>query len=373
MKLDTNECPEEGVMGAPIAIEALPALLATAVGSVPHIDPKSAVDMILGTLRAVPHTAQLPRCDPREQMWIQFSEKVPRFIADTQRLEYFFDTSGDPEAEIERFYTEYLSVVEGGSPQYFSVGHEYGRGIWALLERLRTDGTRLPVIKMQVTGPMSFAMTVTDETKKPIFYHPVFRDVAVKAMGLKAVWLMEVFRPFADELIVFFDEPSLSAYGSSAFLAVSRGDVIETLNDVISLVLHRGGIPGVHCCGNTDWGLLMETDTQIVSFDAVDYMESLSLYGKDVSGFLDRGGMLAWGAVRNTSEVRRETAGDIAQRILGGVALLKKAGVDRSALFRRMMVTPACGCAGMTVADTQYVYSLLAELESLGLEEFLKM
>ena len=126
-------------MGDAIGTEALPALLVTAVGSVPHTDPKSAVDMILGTLRTVPHTAQLPRCDPREQMWIQFSEKVPRFIVDTQHLAYFFDTSGDPEAEVERFYTEYLSVVEGGSPQYFSVGHEYGRGIWELMERLRAD------------------------------------------------------------------------------------------------------------------------------------------------------------------------------------------------------------------------------------------
>jgi len=136
-RLGARECTEEGIMRATIAGDALPALLATAVGSVPHIDPNSAVDMILGTLRTVPHTAQLPRCDPREQMWIQFSEKVPRFIGDTQRLTYFFDTSGDPEAEVERFYTEYLSVVEGGSPQYFSVGHEYGRGIWGLLERLR--------------------------------------------------------------------------------------------------------------------------------------------------------------------------------------------------------------------------------------------
>jgi hypothetical protein len=368
-----EDCAEEGTMIPGIATEELPTFLATAVGSVPHIDPELAVDMILGALRTVPHTAQLPRCDSREQMWIQFSEKIPRFVVDTEHLAYFFDTSGDPHVEIERFYSEYLSIIEGGSAEYFSVGREYGRGIWALLDRFRADRTRLPLVKVQVTGPLSFAMTVTDETKKPVFYHPTFRDVAVKAMGLKAVWLMEVFRPFAERLIVFFDEPSLSAYGSSAFMAVSRGDVLEALNDVISMVLDRGGIPGIHCCGNTDWGLLMETDTRILSFDAVDYMESLSIYGREVSAFLDRGGMLAWGAVRNTDEVRNETADDVAHRVQSGAALLNKCGVDRSALFRRIMVTPACGCAGMTVADTQYLYSLLAKLESLGLEEFLKM
>ena len=350
----------------------LPEVMVTAVGSLPHLDAGSAVDMILTNLHGVPHAAQLPRCDLREQMWIQFTENVPRFTVDLENLSYYFDTAGGADAQVERFYTQYLSVVDGGSPEYFAVSAEYGRGIWELLERLHTSGTRVPILKVQVTGPLSFALTVTDETRKPIFYHPVFRDVAVKAMGLKAVWLMEAFRPFAEQMIVFFDEPSLTAYGSSAFLGVSRNDVIESLNDVISLVTQRGGVPGVHCCGNTDWGLLMETDAAIVNFDAVDYMESLSIYGEQVASFLDRGGVLAWGAVRNTEEVRSESVGDVTRRVRNGADLLERRGVDRSALMRKIMVTPACGCAGMAVADVEYLYHLLTELESLDAEALWK-
>lgn len=343
----------------------LPAVLATAVGSLPHSSSEDAVDLITTSLKAAPHIPQLSKSDPREQMWIQFSENLPRFRADLENLSYGFDTSGDPGPEIEEFYTHYLEVSEGGTPDYFAVGDEYGRGIHTFFDRLKTAGKKWPFLKVQVTGPLSFALTVTDEQKRPIFYHPLFRDVAVKAMGLKAVWLLEQAKAYADNVIVFFDEPSMSAYGSSAFLGVSMADVVESLDDVISMVLERGGIPGVHCCGNTDWGILMATQTRILNFDAVDYMETMAIYGGELSRFLERGGVLAWGAVRNTAIVEKETAQDVVLRIEEGAEIIRKSGVDRDALLEKVIITPACGCAGLTVQHTEKVYGLLSELDSI--------
>jgi hypothetical protein len=342
---------------------SLPSFVATAVGSMPHSDANQAVDLILSSLDMCPHVPQLSRADLREQMWIQCTEGLPRFRLDSDNLSYYFDTSGDTGPEVEGFYTEYLKIMEGASADAFAIGPEYGRGIHLFLERVRKEQKKHPFIKIQVTGPLSFALTVTDENKRPIFYHPIFRDIAVKGMGLKAVWLLEQFKPLADHVVVFFDEPSMSAYGSSAFLAVSKNDVIESLDDVISMVTERGGIPGVHCCGNTDWGLLMETSTRIINFDAIDYMESMSLYAGPLSNFLSRGGALAWGAVPNTEKILDETAGDVINRIRNGLDLLEKSGVDRSLLTEKMMVTPACGCASMTLDESERVYKILSELQ----------
>jgi len=340
----------------------LPGVLVTAVGSLPHGDAGQAVDLICKSLAIAPHAPQLSRSDPREQMWIQYTESLPRFRVDFDNLSYFFDTSGDPMSDVERFFEGYFRVMEGGSAEDFAIGSDYGRGIHTFLQRLRTASGKLPFIKVQVTGPLSFGLTVTDENKKPIFYHPLFRDVVVKGMGLKALWLLDTFKPFAEKVIVFFDEPSLSAYGSSAFLGVSESDVIESLDDVISMVADRGGIPGVHCCGNTDWGILMDTATRIINFDAVDYMESLAIYGPHLAGFLERGGVLAWGAVPNTEKVQQETSDDIVRRISAGIELLEKNGVDRGDLTQKLIITPACGCAGLTLEQTEKVYSLLSEL-----------
>lgn len=341
----------------------IPNILATAVGSLPHADSAEAVEMILGTLTSAPHVPQLARRDPREQMWIQFTEGLPRFRVDLENLRYFFDTTGDALSEIEAFYAQYLEAAEGGPVDAFAVGPEYGQGIHYFAERVAQAGKKLPFIKAQVTGPLSFAMTVTDENKRPIFFHDTFRDVAVKAMGLKAAWLVDRFKEYAEKIIIFFDEPAMSAYGSSGWLGVSQADVIESLDDVISLCVQRGAVAGVHCCGNTDWGLLMETSARIINFDAVDYMGTMAIYADRLSRFLKRGGVLAWGAVPNDKRVEQESAGDVVRRMEDGIRELERAGVEGSLLRRANLLTPACGCAGLTVSQARKTYELLAESE----------
>ena len=44
--------------------EALPKLLTTAIGSMPHTDADAAVNLILDSLKAAPHLPQLSRRDP---------------------------------------------------------------------------------------------------------------------------------------------------------------------------------------------------------------------------------------------------------------------------------------------------------------------
>jgi hypothetical protein len=302
-------------------------------------------------------------------MWIQFSENLPRFRVDLENLSYHFDTSGDPETDVELFYSKYLEVIEGGRADDFFVGPEYGNGIHVLLERLASSGQKKKFIKVQVTGPLSFALTVTDENRKPIFYHPLFKDVAIKAMGLKAIWLVEKFSPYAEKVIVFLDEPSLSAYGSSAFLGVSAADVTEALDDVISMVAQRGALTAIHCCGNTDWGLLMDSSIRAINFDAVDYMDSMAIYPQKLNDFMARGGVLAWGAVPNTSKVMEEDAHTVIQRIRNGAELLISKGVSREALTSKLIVTPACGCAGLKVSETQKVYKIMNDLDSRSISD----
>jgi hypothetical protein len=340
----------------------LPRVLPTGVGSLPHTDPGQAIQLIMSTLENAPHPPQLPLADPREQMWIQFSEGLPRFQVDLANLTYFFDTSGDPLSEVEEFYARYLAVTEGAAGDGFDVGPSFGKGIRLFRDGIVAEGRKREFLKVQVTGPLSFALTVTDESRRPIFYHSLFKDVAVKGMGLKAVWLLEQFKPLAEHVIVIFDEPSLSAYGSSAFLGVSKADVVESLDDVFSMVTAHGGIPGVHCCGNTDWGLLMDTATRVINFDAVDYLETMAIYGPQLNEFLHRGGVLSWGAVPNTEQIQDETADTVIRRIVEGVRRLEQAGADRDLLTDRILVTSACGCAGLTIAQTERVYRTLRDV-----------
>jgi len=348
--------------------EALPKLLATAIGSMPHTDADAAVNLILDSLKTAPHLPQLSRRDPREQMWIQYSEKLPGFQVDLENLKYYFNTSDESSGPVEKFYEDYLKIVEGSPSEAFAITEDYGLGIKLFIDRLIKDHSKRSFLKAQVTGPLSFALSVTDEHGKPIFYHPIFKDVAVKGMGLKAMWLVEKLKPFAEKIILFFDEPSLSAYGSSAFLGVSSSDVIESLDDVFSMASSVGAITGVHCCGNTDWSLLMQSTVDIINFDAVDYLESLAIYPEQLSNFLARGGVLAWGAVPNDSRINQESVDLTFKRLRRGVSVLEEKGINSELLLNHIIITPACGCSSLTIEETEKVYAVLSKIDETKFE-----
>ena len=135
---------------------------------------------------------------------------------------------------------------------------------------------------MQTTGPISFGLTIVDENKRAIYYNPEFIDVVVKALAMKCRWQIRKFRPYAENMICFIDEPILSAFGSSTYVSVTRDDVVAKLGEVIEAVHAEGALAGVHCCGNTEWSILIDAGVDIVNFDAFDYGETIALYPEAV-------------------------------------------------------------------------------------------
>jgi len=61
-------------------------------------------------------------------------------------------------------------------------------------KRLRAASGRLPFVKVQTTGPCSFALSIVDENKRAIYYNEAFRDVIAKALAMKCRWQIQKFR-----------------------------------------------------------------------------------------------------------------------------------------------------------------------------------
>lgn len=157
--------------------------------------------------------------------------------------------------------------------------------------------------------------------------------------------------------IIFFDEPSLSSFGS-AFSGLNREEVIVSLNECFGAV---NGLTGVHCCGNTDWSLLLSTNLDILSFDAYGYLETLALYPEELRKFLERGGLLAWGIVPTSDEIEKEDPESLVGRFRVGVNSLSKNGID-PALLQWAIITPSCGTASLPIPLAERVCRVTAEV-----------
>ena len=339
-----------------------PRCLATAIGSLPHADPGQAVQVILNSIPDAPIWPQLPANGLHEQMEVQYSEAIPRVVIDEQKARMFIDTAGDPSMELAEFYEQFL----GENVDYFAITPAFSKGIPALEAALQATGRR-QFVKVQTTGPISFGLTIVDENKRNIYYNPDFIDVVVKALAMKCRWQIRKFAPYAEKIICFIDEPILSAFGSSTYVSVTRDDVIAKLGEVVEAVHMEGALAGVHCCGNTEWSILIDAGADIVNFDAFDYGHTIALYPDSVRRHLESGNVLAWGIVpTNSAKIQAATAESLVTKLHGLVdGLSKVTGLSPDYILQQAIVTPSCGTGSLPVADAERVFATLAEVSRL--------
>jgi methionine synthase II (cobalamin-independent) len=339
-----------------------PECTATGIGSFPQKDASSACELILNSVPEIPLWPQLSAIDFREQMEIQFSEGFPRVVLDEFKQRMYFDTSGDPTPELEKFYENYVSE----NLDDFKISADFSRGIQEMEKRLsRGNFPSIKFFKSQVTGPVTFGLAIVDEKKRAIYYNDVFRDVLVKGISMKARWLLKNFKPFGYNQMCFIDEPILSAFGSSTYVSVQRGELINCLKEVVEAVHKDGALAGMHCCGNTEWPILVEAGVDIISFDAYQFGETIAYYPEHMKKFLEGGGALAWGIVPTSEKIKLETPDSLAKKLKEKIENLAGKGIDKNLIWERCLLTPSCGTGSLSVELSEKIFLYLRETSRL--------
>ena len=336
--------------------------LATAIGSFPHREPAAACELILKYIPEIPIWPQLPNADFREQMEIQYSEGMPCVVVDEEKERIYFETGGDPTGELEKFYE---NVVEENL-DHFRITPEYSRGLYCMEEKLASmDLGTIQFLKCHVTGPLTFGLSKTDENKRSIYYNEIFRDVVVKGIAMKARWLLQRFHPLGCRQICFVDEPIFSAFGSSTYVSLQRSDVVGCLGEVVEAIHEEGALAGTHCCGNTEWTILIDAGVDIMSFDAFGYGETIAYYADRIKDFLENGGILACGIVPTSEMIREQTPESLAGRLNAFVKNLTSKGIGENIVLQQCMLTPSCGTGSLTVALAEEIFGKLSDLSRL--------
>jgi methionine synthase II (cobalamin-independent) len=328
--------------------------LPTIIGSMPHTDPAAACAQVLQYLKDIPAWPQLPRRDFKENMNAQYSEGFPGISLANDALTV--DRTKDLDAELERLYTAYLDEDADKYP----TSPDYAAGLHAFLGSGKMTSL---AVKGQITGPLTWGLSVSDEEGKAILYDDILGDAVPKFLRLKAEWQEKQLSKISPKTIVFVDEPYMASFGSVA-VQLSKQDVADLIDEVF-----RGikGIKGVHCCGNTDWSALLGTSLDILSFDTYNFAESLSLYPKEVGKFLDRKGVIAWGVIPNDSpSLGRESAAALKDRLEEAMAPFTQDGFPFKQLLTQSIITPSCTLASLPDPDASArALELLAELSRI--------
>ena len=333
---------------------------ATGIGSVPTLDIQEACAHILERIPEMPYWPQLVKRSHLEDMVIQFSEGLPclDIIEEKRSLSM---ASGDLESALVTFYNRFLSE----DVSHFAVSKEYAPGLYELVAGVCQSPEKYgPFIKGQTVGPVTFAASITDLDGKSILHNPDMLDTVVKGLAIKAVWQVGELKRTGKRTVIFLDEPYLSGFGS-AFTPIQRHDVVALLKEVIDYIRDKtDALIGIHCCGNTDWSMIIESGPDIVNFDAYGYMDTFLLYPEALLRFLSEGGAIAWGIVPTADFTGEQSVESLLNRLHKGLNRLKEWGVDEDKIAGSSILTPACGMGTMKNGLAQRVLILLSEISN---------
>lgn len=327
----------------------------TGIGSLPHRDAGEACRLILETFD-IPFWPQLPRVSFREYMVPQYSEGMPFIRMDIEKETLWVAKSSSD--ELDRFYESWTEESR------IAISEDYARGLHAFLSMGHT--ARFDYVKGHVTGPITFTLGLKDTAGKAVYFDEELREISLMLLKAKTRWQIDMLKQHSDRVIIFIDEPILSALGSSSYLGVDSTETLRLLAEITEAIRSEGAIAGIHCCGNADWPLVIRSGADIINFDAYDYADTVSLYPAEFTDFLEGGGRLAWGIIPTSDDLRDEKPETIRTRFDRGLENLSRK-IPGALLRSNILLTPSCGTGSRTVGETLKVFQLL-----MGLKEELQ-
>ena len=336
------------------------------IGSLPMDSHEKATKLVLEHTPDIPLWVQLPH-NREEGMIPQFLPGLPGFSHDSEKN--LLDTS-KPEFDEEflAFFEEYLSVTESGADlgtSRFALSGTRGKGFFEFLKQIDEKNRPFIALKGQVTGPITFGTAVKDENNKDIFYNDLLKDAAIKKLALNARWQASEFSKRGAVPIIFIDEPALAGFGTSAYITITKEDVIQSLEEIIQEIHAENGLAGVHVCANTEWDMLLGSKIDIISFDAYSFFDKFILYPEMIKAYLGLGKIIAWGIVPTAKAelIAEQTTQGLVQLLHDQMdELSNKTGINKETILSQTFITPSCGTGSLDLDSARTVLKLTKEV-----------
>lgn len=307
---------------------------ATGIGSLPHRNAQEAVGFALGATPELPCIPTLPKRSPAEGMIAQAVVGIPgisvgqygSLLVDAQRV--------DPQAEV-------TTDVEHGA---FA-------GLRAFLERTRGyQGS----IKWQFTGPV----TLGSALRRVGVPAEVAFDVAMNAVRSHLASIHSLVQrelPGCSQ-VVFIDEPDLASLMDESF-PIAPETAIDLMSGALA-VIEGHATMGLHSCSSVDPAILAAAGPAILS---IPVSANLTAHAGALTGFLDRGGVIAWGVVPTHGPVMA-SAERSWKKLTALWCDLVDGGCDAMRLRQQSLVTPACGLANHTETTADIVCAQVRDI-----------
>lgn len=304
------------VAALPPVLDVIAPASTTGIGSLPHRNARQAAEFALEA-HDLPAIPSLPRRSPAESSIAQALVGA----AGVTLGQY-----GTVAIDIDR--------LDSTAPADTDLRSDNFVGFRTFLELVSERQYSGPV-KWQFVGPISVGVALRRAGVDPCIAFDVALGTVRSHLQSLAAAVAEAL-PLSPQLVIL-DEPFADEMMSRDF-PIAPGVAIDLLSAAMAAVEPLATV-GVHCCGEVDIAMVLESGPRVLSLPVSRSLIPLAGY---LERFLRNDGWIAWGAVATEGPIG-VTSNRSWHQLTTVWSELVQLGVDEQRLHQQCLLTPECG------------------------------
>jgi methionine synthase II (cobalamin-independent) len=335
-------------MSAPIirrAVQLLPACASTGIGSMPHTQVELGLQAALAM--DIPFLPQMPMHHPSEYMIPSALEGLPGLSYDEDGM-CTVDLA-KWEAGRAAFEAQLEAALSSGDYDAFEPTPEACRAWRPFLWEV--ENRKLRLAKAQIAGPFTVLSVARTSDGRATLEVPGLDQAMYRLVMARSLAMVKSLRRTGTTPLFFLDEPGLYAFQRSQ----PRHLLVLQELKLLTLALQReGALVGIHCCGNTDWGALLDVQPDLLSLDVRLSLDAMLEETEALSRFLAAGATLSLGVIP-TDLTSSYDVGELTDSVEASLKAALPKGQSFTQVLAHLMLTPACGLAMRSVQDAERI------------------
>ena len=202
-----------------------------------------------------------------------------------------------------------------------------------------------PYAVLNLLGPFTLSQRLQNAAEEQMLIDKNYRKLFIQGICVKALWMIEKIKEISPKTtpIIMLEEPMFAQLGD---IKRSNEEItVELVTGLFSRVFEKlhesGAVVGVQCLDKCDWKIPINAGVDLISFDAYNNPNVLTIIPETIIEFISRGGKINWAIVpvMNESIVKSLNIDYLYKRLLSTMQGLILSGVPEQYVYNSAMVS----------------------------------
>lgn len=306
--------------------------------SLPYESAQAATKMMAKLFAKTPYLAMLPKISENDDILNLTLENLPGIKIKNKKVT-LKTTSQNYKQQLEKLDKAY------NSPNYehlapFAIKTEFFEKYLDIIKKFKS-----PNAFINMLGPFTISQMLRGVAEEQMLADKSYRKLFIQAVSVRALWIVEEIKKVSPKTqpIIILNEPILAQLGILKKMDDSiTTEVVTALLSKVIEKLHEANVQvGIQCMEKCDWQIPINAGVDLISFDAYNNPNNLSVIPEQITEFLKKGGKINWAIVPTLNEtlIKELSVDYLLKRLQFAMEELINAGVSQKLVYKTASVS----------------------------------